>query len=221
MRILGLADIHGKFEIFDYIKKNYKKKDFDAITISGDIWEGVSSNGRYEILSLRDWCKKPIIMCQGNHCFWDNQIFKADKNVYLLHNESITIDGVVFYGSPMTTVFMSWNWMQTEDNLYNIWDSTMPEKIDVAVMHQPPYFFCDNINQSSYGNNSDSHLGSHSLGRILNERDIKYCFVGHLHTADRYSEHPNGTKVINCACLDEKYQFLGWNPPPEIVELNL
>lgn len=221
MRCLTLADIHGKFEIFDYLKKNYKKKDFDVITISGDIYEGCGTSGRFPILDLRDWCKKPIVLIQGNHDFFPRNLFQNDKNIHLLHNETVTIDGVTFYGSPHTPIFMSWNWMQTEDNLYNIWNSTIPDKVDVGLFHTPPYLFCDNVNQSSYGNNSDSHLGSHSLGRILNERDIKYVFSGHIHSADLHSEHPSGTKIHNASVLDEKYEFLGFNPPPEIITLDL
>lgn len=219
MKLLPLADIHGKFEIFDYIKKNYKKEDFDIITISGDIWEGYSTNGRYKILELQDWCKKPIVMCQGNHDFWNNQIFKNDTDIYLLHNESITIDGVVFYGSPHTTQFGSWNWMTSEDNLHTIWDSTMPDKIDVAIIHQPPWGLGDSCYQNTYGNNKDTHLGSRSLNTMLRERNIRYLFCGHIHSGARFNEHSSGTKVINCACLDEEYQFIKFNPPPKIIKI--
>ena len=221
MNILPISDIHGKWEVFDYIKKNFKKGDFDFLTISGDIWEGRSTNGRYKVLELQDKFRCPIVMCQGNHCFWDNNIFKADKDVHLLHNESITIDGVVFYGSPHTTPFMSWNWMQTEDNLYNIWNSTMPDRIDVALTHSPVFGYCDNVLQSSYGNNENTHLGSKSLDKMLYERDIKYLIHGHIHSSERHRIHPTGTKIYNVSVLDEEYQYMRFNPAPKIMKLKL
>lgn len=219
MNILPISDIHGKFEVFDYIKKNVKKRDIDVITISGDIWEGVSQHGRYEIIDLQKWCKKPIVMCQGNHDRWDTHIFAKEKNIHLLTNQSVTLDGVVFYGSPMTTPFKNWNWMQPEDNLYNIWNSTMPDKIDIAVMHQPPYGLGDSCYQETYGNNKDTHLGSRSLLKLLNERVIKYMFVGHIHTGKRHNVHSSGTVIRNVSCLSETYSFLEFNPPPEIFEV--
>lgn len=219
MNILPLADIHGKFEIFDHIKKNFKKNKFDAITISGDIWEGYSTNGRYKILELQDWCRTPIIMCQGNHDRWDYRIFKHDKNIHLLVNESVTIDGVVFYGSPYTTKFCNWAWMESEDNLYNMWNSTMPDKIDVAVMHQPPHRYGDSCHQNTYGNNKDTHLGSTALLKLLDEREIKNCFVGHIHTGKRLTKHPSGTIIRNVSCLSETYEFLEFNPAPEIFKI--
>ena len=97
----------------------------------------------------------------------------------------------------------------------------MPDKVDVGLFHGPPFGLSDNVMQESYGNNADSHLGSHALLKIIEERDIKYIFCGHIHTGCRKSQHANGTKIVNCSCVDETYTWLGFNPPPEIITLDI
>jgi Icc-related predicted phosphoesterase len=221
MRILPISDIHGKFEIFDYIKRNIDRKQLDFITISGDIWEGYDILPKEHIEKLQKWAKCPVILIQGNHDKWDNTIFNRHKHIHLLHNESVEINGVSFYGSPFTPQFCNWKWMETEENLYNMWKSTLPESVDVALFHGPPYGYCDNVNQSSYGNTSDSKLGSKALAVILNERKIKYLFCGHIHSSDKHKIHPSGTEIYNVSILDERYQFLGFNPAPKIIEINV
>lgn len=219
MKILPISDIHGNGAILKHILKNYNTNDYDLLTISGDISEGSSIVFAEVIKKFQREIKKPIVMIQGNHDYWDNTIFNRTKDIYLLHNQSITIDGVVFYGSPYSPKFMNWNWMDIEDNLYTIWNSTMPEKIDVCLIHGPPYGFCDNCNQSSYGNNEHSKLGSKALHAILFEKNIRYLMCGHIHTGDRHKTHPSGTEVYNVSVLDETYSYGKFNPYPAIVEI--
>lgn len=223
MKILPLSDIHGNHNIYHHIIDNYNVEDYDVVTITGDLWEYVHCDTE-QVDSLVDFQKeidKPIVLIQGNHDYWSGSLFDEIDNIHLLHNTCVTIDGVKFFGTPYTTTFMDWNWMLNEEKLYECWNSLMPDDADVVLSHGPPLGYCDNCNQAVYNNDADTHLGSTSLLTVLLDKNPKYVFCGHIHTGDREGVLDNGTKVINASCLDEAYKFLGWNPAPSIVELEL
>lgn len=221
MKILPISDIHGRPEVLEYISDEIDPKSYDLITCSGDVWEGSSISKKYEWDSLQKKIKKPIIMIQGNHDFWLPSIFNRFKNIHLLHNSSMTLDHVKFFGTPNTVNFMNWNHMMDEDELFKLWDSKIPEGVDVLISHGPPYGYGDNCNMPVYGNTSESKLGSKALLAILEDRAPKYCIFGHIHSGDRFTVMPNGTKCLNVSCLDEHYRFGGFNPYPQVLELEL
>lgn len=222
IKILPISDLHGKHnEIFEYILDNIDVVDYDIVTASGDLWEGTSNTPRTDWINFQKIIKKPIILIQGNHDYFSSDMFDKCDNIHLLHNESIIINGVKIFGTPYTTNFMDWNWMSSEDKLFEMWNKLVPNDTDVLLSHGPPYGFCDNCNQSAYGNTKYSKLGSKALLEILLDKSPKYLFCGHIHTGDRFKQVENGTKIYNVSCLDEAYQFQGFNPPPKVVELEL
>jgi len=221
MKLLPLSDIHGKWDILDYVRDEIPTEYYDVVTITGDVWEGSLVDGVNEIKNFQEAIGKPIVMIQGNHDFWRGSIFDNVDDVHLLHNESVEINGVSFYGTPYTVNFMNWNWMSDEETLYDVWSKNVPDKVDVLLSHGPPHGYCDNCNQPVYGNTADSTLGSASLRKVIEEKDIKYVFCGHIHTGDRVRKMECGTMVYNASCVDESYNFLGFNPAPMIVKLKL
>lgn len=221
MNILPISDIHGDDDILYYIMDYMNPDDFDIVTVSGDLWEGTSINKVKSWVAFQEIIKKPIIMIQGNHDYFPNTAFNDVEDIHLLHNESMEIDGVTFFGTPFTVNFCGWNWMNSEEALFEMWDKVIPENLDVLLSHGPPRGYCDNCNQPIYGNTADTHIGSNSLTLILLDKNPKYVFCGHIHTGDRFHTMPNGTKVYNVSCIDEAYQFNKFNPPPTVIELEL
>lgn len=221
MNILPISDIHGNPDILDYCIHEIDRDSFDVVTVSGDVWEGSGISGKYKWNTFQKILKKPIIMIQGNHDFWPSTTFNGYKDIHLLHNEGITIDGVSFFGTPYTLNFCNWNHTSDEKTLFDMWDKLIPDKLDVLLSHGPPYGHCDNCNQPVYGNTAESKLGSKALLAVLEDKGPKYVFVGHIHTGDRISVLDNGTKVYNVSCLDESYTAMGHNPAPAVVELEL
>jgi Icc-related predicted phosphoesterase len=221
LKILPISDIHGKPQPIAYIKENFDRGDFDAIVASGDLWEGRSPNGKYRWDDLQKAFEVPIVMIQGNHDYFENNIFDQYPNIHLLHNDTIEIDGVKFFGTPYTVNFCDWNYMNDEKSLYDMWDIVVPKNIDVLLSHGPPFGYGDNCNQKVYNNDEHSHLGSKALREIILKKNPKYCIFGHIHSGDRKTVMDNGTICLNVSCLDEAYQFGGFNPYPEVVELEL
>lgn len=221
MKILPISDIHGSPHVLDYILNEIDPDTFDLITVSGDVWEGTSIGGKYKWDNLQKAMGKSILMIQGNHDFWTSDAFNEMDNIHLLHNESIEIDGVKFFGTPYTVNFLNWNHMSDEKSLFEMWDKLIPNDIDVLLSHGPPYGYGDNCNMPVYGNTPESKLGSKALKQIILDKNPQYVFCGHIHSGDRLTEMDNGTKIYNVSCLDEAYKFMGHNPPPEVVELKV
>jgi len=221
LKILPISDIHGQPHVFDYIVGDIDPDSYDIVICAGDVWEGTGIKGKFKWMNFQNAIQKEIVMIQGNHDFWTSTAFDDVPEIHLLHNESVTIDGVKFFGTPNTVNFGNWNHMNDEKSLFELWDKQMPDDIDVMLSHGPPFGYGDNCNQPVYGNTADSHLGSKALAEIILNKNPQYVFCGHIHTGDRVTEMDNGTKIHNVSCLDEAYKFMEFNPPPEVVELRI
>jgi Icc-related predicted phosphoesterase len=221
MKVLPISDIHGNDSVLDYIVDNIPNDTYDVITVSGDVWEGATIKKKYTWINFQESVDRPIILIQGNHDYSPSSVFDDVPNIHLLYNNDIEIDGVTFFGTPNTVNFGMWNHMNDEEYLLDLWDKNMPNNVDVVLSHGPPHGYCDNCNQPVYGNNSESMLGSKSLKTVLLDKSPKYVFCGHIHTGDRFSVMSNGTKIYNVSCLDEAYQFMVFNPAPEVIELDI
>lgn len=225
MKILPIADIHNEWGVFDYIIDELEGS-FDVLTISGDIFEGRILYPQNFIDLMDDFQKKigvPIILTRGNHDFWAKNCFTDYPNIHILHNESMEFGGKVFYGSPYTTHFFDWNFMATEEQLYGIWNDTIPDHVDVGLFHSPVYGFCDEVTQKVKWADCDQHLGSNALNSVLNRKNIDYLFHGHIHSTERHqtriSTMDHKTEIFNVSVLDENYDFNGFNPLPKVVEI--
>lgn len=219
MRILPLADIHNALDVFKWVETELLNQ-FDVLTISGDMCEGkdVAKHTKFKdyLVDFQQRINTPIVMTQGNHDYWSLSLFDDVPDIHLLHNDTLRLQGKTFYGSPMSKPFLGWNWNVEEADMYDIWMDTVPRRVDVGLFHTPPFGVCDNVLQACHGNNAETHLGSVSLQVLLYQKEIDYIFCGHIHTSERYGVS-NTTKIYNVSCLDEKYQFQGFNPNPSVV----
>jgi predicted phosphodiesterase len=117
MKISLLSDLH--LEFWDY---QYEDKGEDVVVLAGDI--GIGTQGI--AWALRNIPKdKWVIYIIGNHepyrFNYSNTILdiravaESSTNIHFLHNDSIRINEVAFYGGPMWTRFTSTNGLPTED----------------------------------------------------------------------------------------------------------
>lgn len=105
MKIQLYSDLHIEFESF---KAECDKA--DVVVFAGDIEIGVNGIRWLDSLGI----DKPIIYVLGNHEYYKNAyprlVSKAKEeivgnNIFLLENESLTIDGVTFHGCTLWTDF--------------------------------------------------------------------------------------------------------------------
>ncbi len=105
MRIQLLSDLH-----IEFADHNYTEVDCDVVVLAGDIH--VKDHG---LQWARDNIKaKPVIYVLGNHEFYGKTFQKhikalkeasAGTNIYVLEQDSVTIDGVNFLGCTLWTNF--------------------------------------------------------------------------------------------------------------------
>lgn len=143
MKILHISDTHGFHN------------DFPAST-----WEGIDmvihsgdcSNSPYlqqsmlEITNFLNWYEMlPVaykIFVAGNHdtAIARGTIKQADieaRGIIYLENESVEIEGIKIWGSPITPTFGDWSFMKARDKTHEVW-AQIPDDTDVLIVHGPP-----------------------------------------------------------------------------------
>ena len=228
-KIVAISDIHG--ELLKDLPSG------DILTISGDICPVKGSHHpvtqQYWITGyFLPWCRnlietkqfKNIVFIAGNHDFVFQKYLKThsdvlssdDKNIYFLNDSEITVDGIRIYGTPWTTKFGNWAFMNIEDVLDNHF-SKIPEGLDILLCHGPMKDYNDTILQyPDRMAGRDTHVGSSALTKHVKRTKPKYLLVGHIHSGshdiqkcyqsfdEKSFEH---TQSINVSLMDEDYNI--------------
>ncbi len=122
------------------------------------------------------------------------------------------IDGVRFYGSPWTPVFMHWDFMLGPREIAEKW-ALIPDDTDVLITHGPPIGCLDHVP-------GNGHQGCAELMRRLREVRPRYSLFGHIHEeGGRLLHSPDGldgTVLVNASVLDESYRLVSG---PVVLEL--
>lgn len=214
MRIVALSDTHGRHRQIDVPAG-------DVLIHCGD----VDCNGDLDEFGawLGDLPHTHILMTWGNH---DKQAAQnpheaaalvrraADREVHILVNESVTIEGKIFHGAPYSNPFCGWPFMPTEGEQFNLYRA-IPDDADVVFNHGPPLGYGDRVV-------AGQHVGSLALRDRLWHVRPSLVFCGHIHEA--YGRYVVGytpldtveTTVYNVSVLDEKYRV---KHPCTVVDL--
>jgi len=139
LKIVALSDTHGGHG-------QVVVPDGDVLVHAGDYCKyGTMS----EVKKFAKWLNrlphKHKIVGAGNHdkpveqrTAEARQIFEKN-GVTLLLNEEVVIDGVKFWGSPITPTFLNWHFMKNRgEQIAEVW-ATIPDDVDVFITHVPPY----------------------------------------------------------------------------------
>lgn len=181
MIILHISDTHGKHQILKDLPRA------DVIVHTGDITEDGTEE---EVKEFVEWfCDLYYlhkIFIAGNHdlCLYGANIEGLPDNVHYLCNDSITIDGIKFYGAPM---FLHDDLEGNFPKLY----SCIPDDTDVLLTHQAPLGILDEQDGINYG---DYYL----YKRVI-EVKPKYHLFGHLHHTEKTRMTFRGVRFSNAA----------------------
>ena len=186
MKIWHFGDTHG------YHKFLKVPKDIDVVIFSGD-----SSNNKnpyinvYELIDFIYWYNELDIpykvFVAGNHetsierGLITKEYFEQFGIIYL-ENDFVTIEGLKVYGSPVTPSFGDWAFMKSRHKLDEFWKNSIPDDVDVLVVHGPPKGLLD----LSYNRENELEFcGCKSLrNHVLNRIKPKLCLFGHIHNND-------------------------------------
>ena len=208
MKILHITDSHT-------FHNQLKLQDADVLCFTGDAtnYRDPSLNHKefrdfYEWLSsIRDKYKR-IIVIAGNH---DSTIYHYEKeckklfkeiDVDYLHDSSVIIDNVEFYGSPWSPTFGDWCFMQNRNTLNRRWE-LIPQSTQVLLTHTPPKGILDiTLNRDGLLERCGCNALLKTVYKLPN---LKAHLYGHIHCLDTDSEilTKEGWKSIETISYDD------------------
>eukprot|EP00438_Fugacium_kawagutii_P024552 Skav223332 [mRNA] locus=scaffold200:148307:149140:+ [translate_table: standard] len=166
LSVVHMSDTHGKF---------YDVPDGDILIHSGDFtYKGKEVNDFMSYFKALP--HKYKVLVPGNHELDEDRLPVDDlrrmlgctpgSNMFLLVDESVTIEGIKIYGSP---------WTQ-ESQRRERWQY-IPKDTDILVTHMPPYKIFD----FAWQPDGFFHWGCRALlQRIAEVAPAMHCF-GHVH----------------------------------------
>ncbi|MDW8289036.1 MAG: metallophosphatase domain-containing protein, partial [Flammeovirgaceae bacterium] len=185
----------------------------DILLHAGD----VSKQGKKEeILDFLDWFAKQLfeykIFIAGNHDFFFEKTTKEELNellpneVIYLQEEGVEIDGIKFWGSPITPFFNNWAFNRKANEIKAHWDK-IPTDTDVLITHGPAK---DMLDRTFFFKS----VGCPELKKAVERIRPKLHLFGHIHEAYGQKEH-NGTRFVNASLTNILYKLC--NQPVTIL----
>lgn len=186
MEILHISDTHGR-----HLDMRLDLEGVDVLVHTGD-----ATNYRQqwlneeEFYNFIDWYGSlPIknkIYVAGNHdsFIYHNKKLAEDAlskaGIIYLNKESVTIDGVKFYGDPTSPTFGDWCFMADRGKIYKHWD-LIPLDTNVLLTHSPAK---GKLDLSVDVDHILGMRGCSSLNRKLKDlTQLKLHCFGHLHSS--------------------------------------
>lgn len=128
-----------------------------------------------------------------------------DENPLLtyLENSSAVVNGLKFYGSPVTPWFFDWAWNRHRGPaIASAWQN-IPDDVQVLITHGPAYGILDLVKDAQ---GRDPHQGCQDLLERVDElEDLKLHLFGHLHLQGGEQTTVNGRISANAAICDDNY----------------
>jgi Icc-related predicted phosphoesterase len=205
-----ISDTHTKhYEIDAQLKEIYGNHPDAIIVHAGDI----SYRGRkWEVEEFMEWYSslpfKNKIMIAGNHDFLFEDspevakdiLDSRESGIVYLNDSGAELEGLKFWGSPVTPWFHNWAFNRVEDEINRHWD-LIPNDINVLITHGPPYLTLD-------ATKTGLRVGCPRLAnKIKDLSDLKVHVFGHIHEASGIVEKDN-VIYVNASVLDFYYEVI-------------
>jgi len=208
MKIVAVSDTHT-----DYAKLIVP--DGDVFVHAGDI----DLNNMRDAIRFNKWLgtlpHKYKIIVGGNHDKWleqTNYHLKIDilRDCIYLENKGIEIEGVKFWGSPMTPMFNDWHFMANRgEDIRRYWDM-IPSDTDVIITHGPPKRILDATPRGIWFD----YVGCDELLARIQQIKPKVHISGHIHFSHGTEQHGD-TRFYNVSVMNEEYEIV--NEPTQII----
>lgn len=208
MKITFISDTHW------LIRDKSTRDDLTSMLPGGPILVhagDVSGRGTAgEIRDFLDWFSElPYmhkILIAGNHDFLFEtmpdttaEILAEYPGVTYLNDSGVTIEGIKFWGSPVTPWFHNWAFNRLSNEIGQHWD-LIPAEVDVLITHGPPHGILDETVRDSL------NVGCPLLLKKVKEIKPKVHVFGHIHEARGVHEE-DGTTFINASAVDLSYRL--------------
>ena len=226
MRLVCMSDTHN-------LHSQVQVPEGDVVIHAGD-WTGTGT--QKQVFDFVRWFAslphKHKVLIAGNHeitldvPFYDQNWYRFHKkfplpayeikkyvlresNIHYLENAQTLIEGVSFYGSPVTPTFCDWGFNVNRGASINAVWSSIPANTQVLITHGPPLGFGDILE-------SGEHVGcADLLDQVQHRIKPKIHIFGHIH--DGYGLYQDShTRFVNASICNEKYECVN---EPVILDL--
>lgn len=214
MKLVCISDTHS-------LHRKLAIPDGDVLIHAGD-WGG--SGSWREWLDFNNWLDslphKHKVIIPGNHDEYCEEFFisalqSVGKNVHLLNESGVTLDGVTFWGSPWTPEFFNWSFMYARAEGKKIWER-IPDKVDVLITHGPPAGILDTVMRFKTDEYQPESTGCIDLLHRVRAVSPKVHIFGHIH--EGYGQKTEGgTLFVNASSCTEHYRPIN---PPQVIEVS-
>lgn len=215
MKITCISDTHNQHT---HIPPDWLEGG-DVLVHAGDISGRGSLREVEEFLAwFNELPYKHKIMIAGNHDFWFEKVstFAVNEmlqekypNIVYLNDSGIEIDGVKFWGSPVTPWYYDWAFNRMGTDICQHWDK-IPLDIDVLVTHGPMKGILD---MTARGVSTGC---PYLLEKSAEMTNLKLFVCGHIHEAYGKFEFPDGGVFVNASILNLNYHVQN---KPIVVEI--
>ena len=180
----------------------------------GDKWDAIDF-----LKWLESQPHRHKIFVDGNHDGYSEDcpdgmrslIAEHAPSCHYLNDSGVTLDGVRFWGSPVTTFFLDWWWNRKRGpEIRAHWD-LIPDDTQVLVTHGPAYGHLDLVSAEYVENGRDRHQGCADLKTTIETRlsKLKCHAFSHLHSQGNQTEVVDGITYINASVVGEDYRVRG------------
>lgn len=201
MRIVVISDTHGAHaELHVPVA--------DVLIHAGDV---ASHGDRHEIEDFLLWFgqldARHKIFVAGNHDRFieaEPELFRRllPASVQYLQDSGTVIDGVRFWGCPMTPSFYDWAFMADIGPALGAHWQLIPTDINILITHGPPYGILDEVMYEG----AMEKAGCPDLLETVVRLQPDYHLFGHIHEGYGQFRHA-GVEFINASCMNERYQL--------------
>lgn len=217
MRIVAISDNHGYS--LNQIDNKLGLPDGDILVHAGDFTDRgeIAYISRF-VESVKDYDYDEVIVIAGNHdfCFQNDLQYRAEELIeeecIYLRNDSVTVDGVKFHGTPWSCKFGNWAFMGGIDKLSRQYER-IDDDTDVIISHTPPHDILDEVKYTRP--DETPHVGSKALKKRIESVEPELVVCGHIHEAYGDSE-VDGIKYINASVCNLDYDLVN---DPVVVEV--
>lgn len=128
---------------------------------------------------------------------------KLTHNItHYLNDSGCEIEGIKFWGSPVTPYFHNWAFNKFPSEIKKHW-AKIPEDLDVLVTHGPPYGTLDLLVPGSKYRN---HLGCPLLAEHVQAVKPRLHVFGHIHENGGSCKLRGPTLYVNASLLNDRYK---------------
>lgn len=193
---------------------------FTALPVKHKILVAGNHDKSFDPLTNREYLEEGMLQLGVNWPMWLVRCIEEFNNAspgknFYLENESIEIEGVKFWGSPVTPEFgYGWAFNSPRGSSIREFWKEIPLDTDVVITHGPPIFHND------LSENSQQYVGCVDLREIIKRVKPLLSLHGHIHEGYGYSYDADTHYFNGSICTLKGYEptNLPWIIDTDFVE---